>query len=94
MACAWGGFAGYGICMLLSYIVGQIKAPVPYPVKSILGYFALALGLYFVSCWLHPASQIGTLAFNTLLLLVYVAVMLYNERALVQQAWTKLIHKQ
>ena len=26
MACAWGGFAGYGICMLLSYIVGQIKA--------------------------------------------------------------------
>ena len=90
MACAWGGFAGYGICMLLSYIVGQIKSPVPYPVMSILGYFALALALYFVSCWVHPASQIWTLVLNTALLLIYVAVMLYNERELVQQVWSKL----
>ncbi|MBR6441450.1 MAG: lipopolysaccharide biosynthesis protein, partial [Bacteroidales bacterium] len=31
MACAWGGLAGYGVCVLLSYFIGQHKSPVPYP---------------------------------------------------------------
>ena len=90
MACAWGGFAGYGICMLLSYFVGRVKAPVPYPLKAILGYFALAVGLYFLSLWLRPDSQVLTYVLNTGLLLVYVAVMLYAERTQVRQIWQRL----
>lgn len=80
MACAWGGFCGYGVCMVLSYLVGHKKSPVPYRLLPILGYFALALGLYALSVWCKPGSQIWSLAFNTLLLLIYVAAMLYNER--------------
>ena len=34
-ACAWGGVAGYGTAMVLSYIVGQKKNPIPYPMKDI-----------------------------------------------------------
>ncbi len=41
MACAWAGFAGYGTAMLLSYIVGQKKYPINYPVADILKYVAL-----------------------------------------------------
>ena len=90
MACAWGGFAGYGICMLLSYIVGKIKSPIPYPMKTILGYFALAVALYFASVYLRPEKELWVLVLNTALLLVYVAVMLYAERALVKQILSKI----
>lgn len=90
MACAWGGFAGYGICMLLSYVVGRVKAPVPYPVKTILGYFALAVALYFISIYLRPADEVWVMVLNTALLLVYVAVMLIAERDLVKQILQKI----
>ena len=41
-ACAWGGVAGYGTAMVLSYIIGQKKNPIPYPMKDILIYVGLA----------------------------------------------------
>ena len=83
MACAWGGFCGYGVCMVLSYLVGRRKSPVPYPVTAILGYFVLALVLYGISVWLRPAQLGWQLLLNTGLIAVYAAVVLYNERALV-----------
>ena len=46
MACAWGGVAGYGTAMVLSYIVGQRKNPIDYPMKDIAVYVALAILLY------------------------------------------------
>ena len=82
MACAWGGLAGYGVCMVLSYCVGRKKNPVPYKLLPLAGYFALALGLYGVSVWLKPAALGWELALNTLLLLVYVGVVLLCERDL------------
>jgi O-antigen/teichoic acid export membrane protein len=93
VACAWGGFVGYGLCMLLSYVVGRLKSPVPYPLGAILFYFALAVGLWQLSCWLAPASEVLALVLNSALLLVYVAVMLFNERALVRQAYQQIVGK-
>ena len=40
-ACAWGGVAGYGTAMVLSYIVGQRKNPIPYPMKDIALYVVI-----------------------------------------------------
>lgn len=85
MACAWGGFAGYGICMILSYIVGQIKNPVPYKLPAIFGYFAFALLLYYLSIIFRPNSQALVYVVNTVFLLLYIAVILYNERVLVKR---------
>lgn len=85
MACAWGGVAGYGVCMLLSYCIGQHYNPIPYPVKTIIGYFLLALALYAVALWLKPAQLGWQLTINTLLLLVYLAVVLYNERSILKK---------
>ncbi len=84
MACAWGGFAGYGVCMVLSYLVGHRRSPVPYPMATLAGYFALALGLYALSLWLKPTSLFWELALNTALLLIYVAAVLFNEKELVK----------
>jgi O-antigen/teichoic acid export membrane protein len=50
-ACAWGGVAGYGTAMILSYIVGQRKNPIPYPVKDIVIYFIAAMALFGIMKW-------------------------------------------
>ena len=84
MACAWGGFAGYGTCMVLSYFVGQKKAPIPYNLKSALIYFALAIALFYVQKLIHFNNTVLTLAVNTLLLLVFVAAICWMERDLVK----------
>ena len=88
MACAWGGFAGYGICMVLSYIVGQIKNPVPYKLPAIFGYFAFAMLLYYLSIIFRPNSQALVYVVNTVFLLLYIAVILYNERVLVKRVFS------
>ena len=45
MASAWASFACYLTIMIVSYLVGQHHLKVPYDLRSILGYFALALAL-------------------------------------------------
>lgn len=93
MACAWGGLAGYGVCVLLSYFIGQRKNPVPYPVGTIAAYFLLALALYAASTLVHIDSLPLRLTYNTLLLLVYVAAVMWGERALVQRIVNKILHR-
>ena len=93
MACAWGGLAGYGICMVLSYIVGQFKSPVPYKLGSLFGYLSLALLLYEFSILFHPQKQIWVFVVNTVLMLVYVGVVVYNERELVKKVLNGVLHK-
>ncbi|MCR5445892.1 MAG: lipopolysaccharide biosynthesis protein, partial [Bacteroidales bacterium] len=92
MACAWGGLAGYGVCVLLSYFIGQKKNPVPYPVGTLLGYFVLTLALYAVMQVVHPDALWLRLVVNTLLLGVYVAVVAWNERALLRPIVNRIKH--
>ena len=93
MACAWGGLVGYGICVLLSYFIGQKKNPVPYPVWTILGYMLLAHVLYALTVVVHPEALWLRLTWNTVLILVYLAVVLYGERKLVTQVVNRLKHR-
>ena len=79
MACAWGGVAGYGTAMVLSYIVGQMKNPIPYPMKSIMVYVLMTAAfyavMYFTSDW-HIALR---LILNTLLILLFCAHIYWHE---------------
>ena len=93
MACAWGGLAGYGTCVLLSYFIGQRHYRVPYPVPAILGWFALALALYAASTLVHIDNLWLRLAYNTLLFAVFAAALLWSERALVRRVMGKLLHR-
>jgi O-antigen/teichoic acid export membrane protein len=74
MACAWGGFAGYGVAMLASYFVGQKYYPLKYPIKEIVLYVVLAYALFRLMDLSVDWPMMGRLAFNTLLILIFVAV--------------------
>ena len=93
MACAWGGLAGYGTCVLLSYFIGQRHYHVPYPVAAILGWFAFALALYAASTMVNIDNLWLRLGYNTLLLLFFIAAILYSERDLVHRVAGKLLRR-
>ena len=80
MACAWGGVAGYGTAMVLSYIVGQIKNPIPYPMKSIMVYVLMA-ALFFavMQAVPHEWHIVLRLAINTALIGAFVGHILYHD---------------
>lgn len=73
MACAWGGFAGYGVAMLLSYFVGQKKYPIRYDLRAIGTYVLLAAVLYFAGCYVPIDYLWLRLLWRTVLLLVFLA---------------------
>ena len=79
-ACAWGGVAGYGTAMVLSYIVGQKKNPIPYPMKDITIY-VVATAALFIVMKLIPASwpMLLTLAVNTLLIVIFTALIVRRD---------------
>ena len=74
-ACAWGGFAGYGTAMVLSWAIGRRRYPVPYDGRTIAKYVIMAVLLYALSALPGRLSDnvpvALTLVFNTLLLAVY-----------------------
>ena len=80
MACAWGGVAGYGTAMVLSYIVGQIRNPIPYPMKSIMVYVLMA-ALFFavMQAVPHEWHIVLRLAINTALICAFVGHILYHD---------------
>ena len=78
-ACAWGGVAGYGTAMVLSYIVGQQKNPIPYPIKDMFLYVLITAACF---CLMQLSSEwpmVGALAFNTLFIVLFVAYIIYKD---------------
>ena len=80
MACAWGGVAGYGTAMLLSYLVGQRKYRIDYPLKDMLCYVLIAAlfcaGMMVANEWLPMWPALGV---NTVLILLFVGHILYHD---------------
>jgi len=71
-ACAWGGFAGYGVSMLISYFLGQKKYPIPYDLKTIGLFFLMAAAMFAVhACWLRSLPVWLQLTAGTVLLGVF-----------------------
>ncbi len=80
MACAWAGVAGYGSAMLLSYIVGQLKYPIAYPLKSIGVYVAIAAAFTAVMlCMPSDVPLWGRLCVNTVLIVLFVGHVVYHD---------------
>lgn len=72
MACAWGGFAGYGTSMILSYLVGQKKNPINYPMRSIMTYITLALLLTLIMVYIPESWNIwARLGAKTILVILF-----------------------
>lgn len=80
MACAWGGFAGYGTSMILSYLVGQKKNPINYPMRSIMTYIALALLLTLVMVYIPESWNIwARLGAKTILVILFAAYIVKKD---------------
>lgn len=80
MACAWGGFAGYAIAMTLSYVMGQRKYPIAYPLRDMLTYVVLCLGLFIIMN-LIPIdwSQWARVAAGSFLVLIFVGHIISHD---------------
>ena len=78
MACAWGGFAGYGTAMVLSYFVGQKYYPIKYPLRDILLYTVVA-GILFAAMMLPIENMWLALAYRTVLLLLFAGFIYRKE---------------
>lgn len=80
MACAWAGFAGYGVAMTLSYIVGQRKYPIAYPIGRCLSYVALAVVLCVGMLLANKHLSMGlAVAANTLLIAVFAVYLVKRD---------------
>ena len=72
-ACAWGGFAGYGTAMLLSWLIGQRKYPIPYDTRTVGMFVVITAAYWFIYkelTALVPATWFAV-ALGTALLLSY-----------------------
>lgn len=84
VACAWAGFTGYAIAMLLSYFVGQKKYPIAYDLRGIGCYVGLAIILYLIGEWMPIHNTVLLLAFRTILLLLFIAYIIKRDLPLSQ----------
>ena len=79
-ACAWGGFAGHGTAMLLSYIIGQQKNPIPYPLKSIATYFIGAMAAFALMKWgENNLPAWGSFLFSNLMILGFIVKIIKSD---------------
>ena len=79
-ACAWGGVAGYGTAMVLSYIIGQKKNPIPYPMKEITFYVCIAAVCYSLIAFLTSDLPMwASLILNTIIIALFVAYIINHD---------------
>ena len=80
MACAWGGFAGYGVAMIVSYFVGQKYYPINYPLRSIAYYVLIAAICYMSMMHIHDNYNLWiSLGFNTLVVIFFLSIIIRND---------------
>lgn len=72
--------ACYIVMMLVSYFWGQKNFPIPYQVGRIVIYCAFAAILYFISSLFIDFNIILKLSLNTLMILLFMAVVVIMER--------------
>jgi O-antigen/teichoic acid export membrane protein len=81
MGSAWATLICYASMMVLSFIYGQRHYYVHYKMKKILGYMLLSLALFFMSKYIHFETRFLQYIFNTILLLIFTAVVYYFEKS-------------
>ncbi|MFO7617636.1 MAG: oligosaccharide flippase family protein [Bacteroidales bacterium] len=82
MGSAWVTLACYSVMMLISWLWGRRVYPIPYEIKRMTLWTLLAVGLFLVSYHLRPDILMIRLAINTFLFFAFVAIVGYNEKAL------------
>ena len=80
MACAWGGFAGYGTAMALSYAVGQRKFPINYPLRRMGAYLLITIAAFILMSFANDRlPSAAAMAANTMLIALYISYVLRKD---------------
>ena len=80
IACAWAGFAAYGVSMVISYFIGQKYYPIKYPLGDMALYTWLAIMAFVVMTIARGSFPLWlSLAINTLFILLFVAVIIKRD---------------
>ncbi|MBN2727788.1 MAG: polysaccharide biosynthesis C-terminal domain-containing protein [Bacteroidales bacterium] len=83
MGSAWANFACYAVMMVISYILGQKYYKVHYDMLRIFIYMGLSAGLWYISVLfaqhLMPNETNMQMAFNTILLIIFIIVIFVSE---------------
>lgn len=77
---AWAAFVAYTVMMVMSYFLGQKHFHIPYDLRKFFIYTGLPVLLYLVSYYLKIENLYQRLAFNTLLVMLFLALIAYDER--------------
>ncbi|PIF02824.1 MAG: hypothetical protein CR987_00930, partial [Draconibacterium sp.] len=67
------------LMFIVSYLWGQKHYPIPYDWKRMAGYFTFAIALYVLALYIEFSAQWLTIAFRTILLLVFLVIVWVNE---------------
>jgi len=69
--------------MVISYFWGKKHYPIPYNLTKFFTYLFLGLGLYFLSLlWKDRFGMFAELALNNILIITYIAFILWVEKPL------------
>ena len=80
MACAWAGFAGYGVAMLLSFFVGQREHPIDYPLQDMGYYLLIALAAWLSMDYFAGVLPVwGSLIYNTLAIGCFLSIIVRKD---------------
>lgn len=90
MGAAWATLACYTTMMVISYFWGRKVYPIPYQTGLLLAWTALALSLYAISALIKPENFLIRLAWDSLLMLVFLVVVGLKEKVMVQSIWQQV----
>ncbi len=84
MACAWASFIANLSMMILSYLVGQKKFPIPYNLKSAVSFFTLSMILFgaITVSYIFIPNLWARLLISTIAVFVYIIVVVKKEMSL------------
>jgi len=82
IAAAWATFSCYGSMMVICYVWGQKKYPIPYPTKKLVAYLVIVVLLFFIHkgvTYFIPQT-VFSLIFGAVLLAVFTWFILLVEK--------------
>lgn len=79
MACAWATVVCNSVMLLMSYLIGRKRYPIPYPVRKMTGYVALAALLFALGMMLPIEATVLRLLWRTSLLCIYIGIVAKSE---------------
>ena len=79
MGSAWATLICYTFMTITCYFLGQKYYAIPYAIGRMSVYLLVAVGIYLISEWIPSENLIATLGVNTLLLLLYLSFIYWQE---------------